>query len=77
MNILARVAESWTSLRGRRMPGETYLLLVQASPDGDERQTGVVNEPFVEDVFGAAKLGGQHSSRDVWKREAMGGGAKD
>ena len=44
------------------MPYETYLLLVQASPDGDDKRTGVMNEPCVKDVHGAAKVGGQHGS---------------
>jgi hypothetical protein len=62
MDRLGRVAEVWTSLRGVRMLGETYLLLVQASPVGDERRTGVMDG---EDVYGAAKLGGQHDSCDA------------
>lgn len=62
---MTTVAEAWTSLRGRRTPCETDLLLVQVSLDGDEKRTGVMNKPCVEDVYGGAKVGGQHSSRDA------------
>jgi hypothetical protein len=43
------------SLRGRRVPRETNLLLVQVSLDGDERRRGMMNRPCVEDVYGEAK----------------------
>jgi hypothetical protein len=57
MNRLARVAEEWTSSKGGRTLGETYSLLVQASPDGDGIRMGMMDGPCVE-VYGAAKLGG-------------------
>lgn len=47
------------------MPRETNLLLVQVTLDGDERRKGMMNRPCVEDVYGEAKLGGQHGSHDA------------
>jgi hypothetical protein len=65
MNRLAHAhaAEAQTSLREGHTPYETYLLLVQASPGGDDKRTGVMNGPCVNDVDGAAKAGGKHRSR--------------
>jgi hypothetical protein len=59
----AHVAEALTSLKEGRTPYETYLLLVQAFPGGDDKRTGVMNGPCVNDLHGAVKLGGQHGSR--------------
>jgi hypothetical protein len=63
MNRLGLVAQAWGE--GRSTPGETYSLLVDASPDGDERETGTMDGQCGGDVYGTAKLGGQHSLCDA------------
>jgi hypothetical protein len=66
MNRLGLVAEAWTPLRGgRSTPGETYLLLVEASHDGDERGMGKMDGPCGGEVYRVAKLGARHSSCDA------------
>lgn len=76
MNRPACVAEAWTSWREVRRVCEIGLLLVQASPDGDERRTAGRNRPWVVDVYEAAKLEGQHSSRYASIKGETGKGAK-
>jgi hypothetical protein len=76
MDRPAGVAEARTSLREVRRVCEISLLLVQASPDGDERRTAGRNRPCVVDVYEAAKLEGQHSSRYASIKGEKGKGAK-
>lgn len=58
------------------MACEIGLLLVQASPDGGERQMGGMNRPWVVDVYEAAKLGSQRSLRYASIKGEKGKGEK-
>lgn len=69
--------EARISLKGQYMASGPYLLLVQASQNGEEKRTGSTRESYaMEDVCEAADIGGWHRWCDDRTEAGMGKGEK-
>lgn len=65
LNASGMIPEARTSSSGKYTPSAAYLLLLQATPDGEGRQRGVMEGPcMVGDACEMADIGAWHSQRN-------------